>query len=97
MCNCGWALVAAGGDSREMFFALSWALIGIGPAANKPVPPVMAAARMNRRRELTCADVPVLVSKPFFICICVVPRFRELCTLYSHLVKLSYSNPRRMI
>src|SRR5579862_7224704 len=43
------SLVAAGSAIREVFFALSWALIGIGPADNKPAPAVMAVS-MNRRR-----------------------------------------------
>src|SRR5579863_5819305 len=42
-------LVAAGSAIREAFFALPWALIGIGPADNKPAPAVMAVC-MNRRR-----------------------------------------------
>src|SRR6266851_591125 len=68
------SLVAAGSTISEAFLAFSWALIGSGSAANKPVPPVIAAVRMNRRRELSDAGAPVLFSKSL-IFIFVIPLF----------------------
>src|SRR5579863_9827067 len=43
------SLLAAGSEMREAFCELSWALIGLGPADNKPALAVMAVC-MNRRR-----------------------------------------------
>src|SRR6476646_40814 len=69
------SLVAAGSARSKAFLPLSCALIDTGPAANRPVPPVMAAVRMNRRRELSDVGAPVLLSKSLFIFIFVIPLF----------------------